>query len=65
MVAILEGYRGATSLIIFVEVVLLVYRRKLNSLKKRVRDVKDGKVKTIPFEEVMLYLKEKTKGHGR
>jgi len=65
MVAILEGYRGTTSLIIFVEVVLLVYRRKLNSLKKRVRDVKDGKVKTIPFEEVMLYLKEKTKGHGR
>jgi len=40
-------------------------RRKLNSLKKRARDVKDGKVKTIPFEEVMLYLKEKTKGHGR
>jgi len=39
-------------------------RRKLNSLKKRVKDVKDGKVKTIPFEEVMLYLKEKTKGHG-
>ena len=64
MVAILEGYRGTTSLIIFVEVVLLVYRRKLNSLKKRVRDVKDGKVKTIPFEEVMLYLKEKPKGHG-
>jgi len=29
MVAILEGYRGATSLIIFVEVVLLVYRGEI------------------------------------
>lgn len=40
-------------------------RRKLNSLKKRAKDIKDGKVKTIPFEEVMVCLKEKTKGHGR
>jgi hypothetical protein len=40
-------------------------RRKLNSLKKRVKDVKDGKVKTIPFEEVMASLKEKHRGHGR
>ena len=40
-------------------------RRKLNSLKKRAKDVKDGKVKTIPFEEVMVSLKEKHRGHGR
>lgn len=28
-------------------------RRELNVLKRQVRDIKDGKVKTIPFEEVM------------
>jgi hypothetical protein len=36
-------------------------RRNLNLLKKRVEDVKTGKVKTIPFEEVMTRLKEKVK----
>lgn len=37
-------------------------RRKLNSLKKRAKDVKDGKVKTIPFEKVMARLKKKHRG---
>ncbi len=32
-------------------------------LKKRAKDVKEGKVKTIPFEEVMERLKEKI-GNG-
>ncbi|MCL4536202.1 MAG: hypothetical protein M1610_01200 [Nitrospirae bacterium] len=36
-------------------------RRELNKLKKRVEDIKTGKVKTIPFEEVMTRLKEKVK----
>ncbi|MEW6740084.1 MAG: DUF6557 family protein [Nitrospirota bacterium] len=36
-------------------------RRELNKLKKRVEDIKTGKVKTIPFEEVMAQLKEKVK----
>lgn len=37
-------------------------RRELNMLKKRVKDVKEGKVKMIPHEEVMSRLKEETKG---
>lgn len=36
-------------------------RRKLNSLKKQVKDIKEGKVKTIPFDEVMIRLKDKAK----
>ncbi|HAK89441.1 MAG: hypothetical protein A2X55_03535 [Nitrospirae bacterium GWB2_47_37] len=36
-------------------------RREFNKLKKRVEDVKTGKVKTIPLEEVMARLKEKVK----
>jgi hypothetical protein len=31
-------------------------------LKRQVRDIKDGKVKTIPFEEVMQKLEAKIKG---
>ena len=38
-------------------------RRQINMLKKRAKDVKEGKVKTIPFEEVMKRLKEKI-GNG-
>ncbi|MBI4680835.1 MAG: hypothetical protein HY753_06455 [Nitrospirae bacterium] len=38
-------------------------RKKLNALKKQSRDIKEGKVKTIPFEEVMLRLKSKIKLH--
>jgi len=34
-------------------------RRKINMLKKRVKDYKEGKVQTIPYEEVMARLKEK------
>ena len=34
-------------------------RRELNVLKRRVRDIKEGKVKTIPFEEVMQKLEAK------
>lgn len=37
-------------------------RRELNVLKRQVRDIKDGKVKTIPFEEVMQKLEAKIKG---
>jgi len=37
-------------------------RRELNVLKRRVRDIKEGKVKTIPFEEVMKKLEDKIKG---
>jgi len=40
-------------------------RRKLTALKKRIKDINEGKVKTIPFEEVMVRLKERTKRHGR
>jgi hypothetical protein len=36
-------------------------RRELNVLKRRSRDVKKGKVKTIPFEEVMQELEDKIK----
>jgi len=36
-------------------------RRQLNALKKRVRDVKEGKVKTIPYEEVIARLEERIK----
>jgi len=36
-------------------------RKKHNALKKQSRDIKEGKVKTIPFEEVMLRLKSKIK----
>ena len=38
-------------------------RKKLNALKKQSRDIKEGKVKTILFEEVMLLLKSKIKLH--
>ena len=38
-------------------------RKKLNALKKQSRDIKEGKVKTIPSEEVMLRLKSKIKLH--
>ncbi len=34
-------------------------RREINILKKRVKDYKEGKVKTIPHEEVMKRLKDK------
>lgn len=34
-------------------------RREINMLKKRVKDLKDGKVQTIPYEEVMKMLKDK------
>jgi len=37
-------------------------RRELNVLKRQVRDIKDGKVKTIPFEEVMQKLEAEIKG---
>jgi hypothetical protein len=37
-------------------------RRELNVLKRQVRDIKDGKVKTISFEEVMQKLEAKIKG---
>jgi hypothetical protein len=37
-------------------------RREFNALKRQVRDIKDGKVKTIPFEEVMQKLEAKIKG---
>lgn len=33
----------------------------LNTLKKRLRDVKEGKVKIIPCEEVMARLKKEYK----
>ena len=36
-------------------------RKELNALKKQSRDIKEGKVKTFPFEEVMLRLKSKIK----
>jgi hypothetical protein len=34
-------------------------RREINMLRKRVKDIKKGKVKTIPYEEVMKRLKNK------
>jgi len=34
-------------------------RRKINRLKKQVKDIEEGRVKTIPYEEVMTRLKEK------
>lgn len=40
-------------------------RREINMLKKRVKDIKEGKVKTIPHEEVMKRLKDKMKSAGR
>lgn len=36
-------------------------RAKRNALKKQVKDIKEGKVKTIPFDEVMIRLKDKAK----
>ena len=35
-------------------------RREINMLRRRAKDVKEGKVKTIPYEEVMKRLKDKT-----
>lgn len=35
--------------------------RKISALKKQTRDIKEGKVKTIPFEEVRASIKAKTK----
>jgi len=37
-------------------------RRRLAALKKQVKDVKEGRVKTIPHEEVMALLEPKVKG---
>lgn len=37
-------------------------RRQINMLRKRVKDIKEGKAKLIPYEEVMAGLKERTKG---
>jgi Family of unknown function (DUF6557) len=37
-------------------------RRRLAALKKRIKDVKEGRVKTIPYEEVMARIKDKVKG---
>ncbi|MBI4680649.1 MAG: hypothetical protein HY753_05435 [Nitrospirae bacterium] len=34
-------------------------RREINILKKRVKDYKEGKVKTIPYEEVMKRIKDR------
>jgi len=36
-------------------------RSSMSVLKRRVKDLKEGKVKTIPFEEVMAKLKDKLK----
>lgn len=36
-------------------------RREINMLKKRVKDIKEGKVKTISYEEVMARIKDKLK----
>jgi hypothetical protein len=36
-------------------------RRAINTLKKQARDIKEGRVNTIPLEEVMAGLKAKTK----
>lgn len=36
-------------------------RREINALKKQVRDIKEGKVNTIPLEEVVASFKAKTK----
>lgn len=40
-------------------------RRELNALRKQVRDVKEGKVKTISHEEVMKWFKGRKKGTGK
>lgn len=37
-------------------------RRRLATLKKRVKDAKEGKVKTIPYKEVIARFKGKVKG---
>lgn len=37
-------------------------RRRIAALKKQVKDVKEGRVKTIPHEEVMALLESKAKG---
>lgn len=34
-------------------------RQEINMLRKRVKDIKEGKVKTIPHEEVMKMLRDK------
>lgn len=40
-------------------------RRKINALKKQIKDVEEGRVKTIPHNEVMALFKEKSKSRGR
>lgn len=35
--------------------------RKISALKKQVQEIKEGKVKAIPFEEVRAGIKAKTK----
>ena len=37
-------------------------RRRLAALKKQVKDVEEGRVKTVPYEEVMARIKDKVKG---
>ncbi|MBI5635139.1 MAG: hypothetical protein HZA15_16850 [Nitrospirae bacterium] len=40
-------------------------RRRVNALKKQIKDVEEGRVKTIPHNEVMALLKEKSKSKGK
>ena len=40
-------------------------RRRINALKKQIKDVEEGRVKTIPYDEVKALLKEKSKSKGR
>jgi hypothetical protein len=37
-------------------------RRKLAAIEKRVKDVEEGRVKTIPYEEALARIKDKVKG---
>jgi len=40
-------------------------RRKINALKKQIKDVEEGRVKTIPYDEVKALFKAKSKSKGR
>ena len=40
-------------------------RSRLSVLRRRVNDIKEGKVKTIPYEEVMARLRDKIRGKDR
>ncbi len=40
-------------------------RSRLSVLRRRVKDIEEGKVKTIPYEEVMARLGDKIIGKGR